>query len=89
MCLTLIGLVDQVMLGQPNTYSNSALLYFSTYSVAYILNFVIAGAGAVFNLLCGETDNTVMRKIETYFQHNVPEVCNCKMHMPVSCAPKH
>nr|AAN06835.1 Putative DEAD/DEAH box RNA helicase protein [Oryza sativa Japonica Group] len=32
--------------------------------------------GAVFNLLCGETDNTVMRKIETYFQHNVPEVRN-------------
>ncbi|XP_015691195.2 DEAD-box ATP-dependent RNA helicase 38 [Oryza brachyantha] len=32
--------------------------------------------GAVFNLLCGETDNTVMRKIEDYFQHRVPEVRN-------------
>lgn len=30
--------------------------------------------GAVFNLLCGETDNVVMRKIEDYFQHKVPEV---------------
>ncbi|CAN6302222.1 unnamed protein product [Urochloa humidicola] len=34
--------------------------------------------GAVFNLLCGETDNVVMRKIETYFQHQVPEVRNWK-----------
>ncbi|GJN09034.1 hypothetical protein PR202_ga27001 [Eleusine coracana subsp. coracana] len=34
--------------------------------------------GAVFNLLCGETDNVVMRKIEDYFQHQVPEVRNWK-----------
>jgi ATP-dependent RNA helicase DDX19/DBP5 len=30
--------------------------------------------GAVFNLLCGGTDNVVMRKIEGCFQHKVPEV---------------
>jgi len=34
--------------------------------------------GAVFNLLCGETDNVVMKKIENYFQHQVPEVRNWK-----------
>ncbi|PWZ58611.1 DEAD-box ATP-dependent RNA helicase 38 [Zea mays] len=32
--------------------------------------------GAVFNLLCGQTDNVVMKKIEDYFQHSVPEVRN-------------
>ncbi|XP_048573905.1 DEAD-box ATP-dependent RNA helicase 38-like [Triticum urartu] len=30
--------------------------------------------GAVFNLLCGETDDILMTKIENYFQHKVQEV---------------
>ncbi|XBH57790.1 DEAD-box ATP-dependent RNA helicase 38 [Aegilops tauschii subsp. strangulata] len=34
--------------------------------------------GAVFNLLCGQTDEVVMTKIEDYFQHKVPEVPNWK-----------
>ena len=34
--------------------------------------------GAVFNLLCGGTDDVVMTKIENYFQHKVPEVPNWK-----------
>jgi ATP-dependent RNA helicase DDX19/DBP5 len=34
--------------------------------------------GAVFNLLCGQTDEVVMTKIEDYFQHKVPEIANWK-----------
>ncbi|KAI3683834.1 hypothetical protein L1987_84349 [Smallanthus sonchifolius] len=30
--------------------------------------------GAVFNLLCGDKDNMIMKKIETYFKHYVTEV---------------
>jgi hypothetical protein len=30
--------------------------------------------GAVFNLLCGETDDILMTKIENYFQHKVQEI---------------
>jgi len=45
--------------------------------------------GAVFNLLCGQTDNVVMKKIEDYFQHSVPEVCNWYLCVLLFCALMH